>query len=247
MKLGIPKKEDITIYYTKNVVSDGKTKREQAKYTLNLSEDNPSFSSIKYDRTGSAWGNAKATINTTLGDPKIYLQGMGGANLGVKIKDETITELKEKYQKEKIGILSAKLRFYVDNTNDNSLSQPRTFTVATSQNKSDGSPLYNFLSDINVFANNGNYALVKPHNLGNKGAYYDIDVTNMLKNVVEKSAPNESLVVKLGNYLNSQKNLPAGYHRIVDNRIYSQQRVVLVGTNAGSTSGAKLIVDYSKK
>ena len=74
-----------------------------------------------------------------------------------------------------------------------------------------------------------------------------IDVTNMLKNVVEKSAPNESLVVKLGNYLNSQKNLPAGYHRIVDNRIYSQQRVVLVGTNADSTSGAKLIVDYSKK
>ena len=247
MKLGIPKKEDVTIYYTKNVVSDGKTKREQAKYTLKLSEDNPSFSSIKYDRTGSAWGNAKATINTTLGDPKIYLQGMGGANLGVKIKDETITELKEKYQKEKIGILSAKLRFYVDNTNDNSLSQPRTFTVATSQNKSDGTPLYNFLSDINVFANNGNYALVKSYNLGNKGAYYDIDVTNMLKNVVEKSAPNESLVVKLGNYLNSQKNLPAGYHRIVDNRIYSQQRVVLVGTNAGSTSGAKLIVDYSKK
>ncbi len=241
MKLAIPSSEDIVMYYKRNT-SATDTTRVQASLSFNLSSSNPSFSQIEYDRNGAAIQTALAASNPTTGDAKLYVQGMGGPNFGVTISKTTIEQLKELYKNEKIGIISAKLRFYSDEeTWNNSYEKPKSFTVMKKN-------LYDFLSDITAYSYNGVYKLVKAYDTSKNPAYYDIGITKTLKTQVEdEDTPQDiSLVMKLGDYL-TNSSTGAYYGQNVDSRIYSPQRIVLVGTDPGNVKRAQLLVTYVKK
>ena len=236
MKLSLPTSSDITMYYSNDAGKDN-------KFTFDISNANPSFSQIEFDRNGAAISSALASSNATTGDAKLYLQGMGGPNFGVKINDQTLAQLKTLYTNDKIGIISAKLRFYTDaSTWSNNYEKPSSFTVMQYKGKN----VYDFLADMSALSYASNYSLVKGFDLNKNPAYYDIDITQTIKNSVEKEDDNLPLIVKMGKYLSSSST-GALIGQNNDDRIYTPNRVVLVGTQAGHEKRAQLLVTYSKK
>lgn len=234
---------EITMYYKHDVTKDGTTKSTDAKFTFDLGNSNPSFSQITYNRAGTAIQSVLAGSNSTTGDAKLYAQGMGGPNFGAKIPESAITQLKDLYKNEKVGILSAKMRFYTDQSVwNNSLEKPKAFTAMEFKGKN----VYDFLTEMKVFGSLGNFQLVKSHDLDKNPAYYDITITQTLKDMVEKEETAKPFVMKVGSYLvNGQTS--AFYGANVDSRIYTPNRVVLVGTDAGNAKRAQLLVTYTKK
>lgn len=243
MKMNIPGATDITMYYKHDVTTDGTAKATPATFTFNISNANPSYSQITFDRAGAAVQSALAGANPITGDEKLYAQGMGGPNFGAKIPESAIAQLKELYKNDKIGILSAKMRFYTDTSVwNNSLEKPNDFTAIEFKGKN----VYDFLTDMKVFGSLGSFKLVKAFDLAKNSAYYDVSITQTLKDIVEKEETSKPFIMKVGSFLINQQTT-AFYGANVDSRIYTPNRVVLVGTNAGNAKRAQLLVTYTKK
>lgn len=236
MKLAVPTSSDITMYYSNDAGKDN-------KFTFDMSSTNASYSQIEFDRTGSAISGVLAGSNATTGDSKLYVQGMGGPNFGVKLPEQSISQLKTLYNDDKIGIISAKLRFYTDaSTWSNNYEKPTFFTVMQYKGKN----VYEFLKDMSALSLSANYNLVRGVDLTKNPAYYDVNITQTVKDIVEKEEQNLPLILKMGKYLSSaSSNALLGQNN--DDRVYTPNRVVLVGTEAGNEKRAQLVVTYSKK
>lgn len=247
MKLGL-KNSEIIMYYSYETTSNGTTKTENSKIDFKLDGSNACFSQIEYDRTGAEI--AQAGYNSTNGDAKLYVQGMGGNSFGVRISNQDINTLKGKFKNDKIGILSAKMRFYTDITSWNTkYAKPTSFTVMQDKEDNNGKTLYEFLTELSSLAYKPNFKLVKGENLSQNPAYYDITITETLKKIVESdNQQNYDFIVKLGQYITQPTSSGVSYLGAnVDNRLYAPQRVVLVGTDPSNAKRAQLLVTYTKK
>ena len=112
-----PNSMGLTLYYKKDQVDNGVTTRVVGDMNFDLGTSNTHFNQNTFIRTGTALASALAAGNTTLGDPKLFAQGMGGPGIGLRIPATTIAEVKNMYKNEKIGIISAKIRLYTDVAN----------------------------------------------------------------------------------------------------------------------------------
>ena len=241
MKMGIPTSTDVTMYYTHDDTAEaGKTK--QSTFNFDLSTSNPSYSLIDFNRSGTMVANALANSNSNTGDAKLFVQGMGGPSLGVKILDENLAQLKDLYKNDKIGIISAKIRFHTDtDVWNNLLEKPKSFTV----NQIKEVNVFDFLSDLTAFSYTSAFRLVRPNDIAKNSAYYDISLTQTIKDIVEKGETNKPLIINVGDYLIGSTGSYLGAN--VDNRIYTPNRLVLVGSDANNAKKAQLLVTYTKK
>lgn len=234
----LPNATTVKIYYKHDVTTDGKTEQKPAVYTLDLGADNTHFNQIQYQRP-SQYITAMANINTTNGDEKLYMQGMGGAGAVVKIPATTIAELKKLYKDKKVGVLSAKVRLYSDKSVwDNSYAKPSNFLVKYAN-------LNEFLADVSAFSGLNNFSLVKAYNLKDNPAYYDITITQTIKDIIEKEQMNRDLEINVGNYLLNAKGGLVGQK--YNSRAYAPERVVLIGSNTTNDKKAQLKITYAKK
>lgn len=234
----------LTLYYKNDKVDNGTTTRQAQTYALDMGATNIRFNQISYDRVGSSVATALAASNQETGDPKIFMQGMGGPGMGLRIPAETIAAIKQMYATEKIGIVSAKLRFYTDADNwSNSYSKPDYFTVRQKD-------VFTYLKDMEAFFGTGVYALVKAHDLDKNPAYYDIGITKTFKDIIEKEAPNKDFILNIGNYtVDMNGNLLGSYYNDSQNyntRSYAAERVVIVGTDPSNERRPKLRIIYGK-
>ena len=67
-----------TIYYKYDKTENSTVTRTSSSFTLNLGSSNVHFNQIQYNRSSSAFNDAISNINTTNGDARLYVQGMGG-------------------------------------------------------------------------------------------------------------------------------------------------------------------------
>ena len=89
-----PNEITATMYYKYDKTNtDNTITKTSSTYTLDLGTSNAHFSQISYNRP-SSYITAMGSINKVTGDPKIYLQGMGGPGAEMKIPDAVINELK---------------------------------------------------------------------------------------------------------------------------------------------------------
>ena len=234
----------LTLYYKNDKVENGETTRESHTYTMDLGSSNIRFNQIAYDRSGSQLATALASSNAETGDPKIFMQGMGGPGMGLRIPAETVAAIKDMYANEKIGIVSAKLRFYTDTDLwNNAYKKPDYFTVKQKD-------LYSYLVDMEAFFGTF-YNLVKPYDLDKNPAYYDIGITKTFKEVIEKEATNHDFILNVGNYTyDVNGNLLGSYYDDSQNyntRSYTPFRAVMVGTDPANERRPKLRIIYGKK
>lgn len=224
-----PNEVTMTMYYR----SGGKSNT----FSFDLGSSNVHFSQISYNRS-STFNTVMAGINSTNGDPLLYMQGMGGPGAGIKLNGAGVSDLKRLYKERGAAILSAKVRLYTDtNTWNNSYTKPVGFLVRK-QGETD------FITDLKTMLGNSNYSLVKAYSTNSNPSYYDIDITKTIKDIVEKEAEAKDLIVNIGEYLISNGNLVSEDY---NNNVSSPYRAVFVGTNAANNNRPKLMVTYVTK
>ena len=224
-----PNEVTMTMYYT----SGGKSNT----FSFDLGSSNVHFSQISYTRS-STYNAVMANINSTNGDPLLYMQGMGGPGAGIKLNGAGVSDLKRLYKERGAAILSAKVRLYTDiNTWNNSYTKPVGFLVRK-QGETD------FITDLKTMLGNSNYSLVKAYSTNSNPSYYDIDITKTIKDIVEKEAEAKDLIINIGEYLTSNGNLLSEDY---NNNVSSPYRAVFVGTNTANNNRPKLMVTYVTK
>ena len=224
-----PNEVTMTMYYA----SGGKSNT----FSFDLGSSNVHFSKISYTRS-STFNTVMTNINSTNGDPLLYMQGMGGPGAGIKLNGAGVSDLKRLYKERGAAILSAKVRLYTDtNTWNNSYTKPVGFLVRK-QGETD------FITDLKTMLGNSNYSLVKAYSTNSNPSYYDIDITKTIKDIVEKEAEAKDLIVNIGEYLTSNGNLLSEDY---NNNVSSPYRAVFVGTNTTNNNRPKLMVTYVTK
>lgn len=242
-----PNDATLVMYYKNDVTgTDGVVTRTKAETALDLGSSNVHFSQINNDRSGTPYETAMLNISTTNGDTSLYTQGMGGAGFGIKIPANTVLKLRERFKNEKIGIVSAKIRLYNDDISwNNSYKKPYNLLVQEKDT-------YGFLTDMTTLAATG-YNLIRTANLSTKDTYYDVGITQTLKNIVESETEPKDLIINVGSYLSdSSTGLLLGQK--YNTRAYTPYRVVLKGTDLNNTGeeitnskAAQLRLIFTKK
>ena len=240
-----PNAVEVNLYYKNDQKVDNVTKRKAQTLALNLGSSNVHYSKINYDRTGSP--SDLISGDEINGEPKLFLQGMGGSGAGFKIPETALNDLKTKFKNDKVGIISAKIRIYIDETAwNNKYTKPNYFVV---QQKG----LYSFLDDMSALSLTGKYNLVKKHNV-NSETYYDIGITQTLKDVIEKEKAYKDIIINVGNYTYDSTGslIGASYFssQNYNTRAYTPNRAVFVGgikADPSLKNAAKLLITYGQK
>lgn len=235
-----PANLSVIIYYKKDVTTGGSTTKQPSTFVLPMgSPQDVHIGQYAYNRTNTALANALSNTDTTNGDKKLFLQGMGGPSIGFRVPPATIALLKNKLQNEKIGIISAKVRMYTDKALwDNNYQKPGNFIFLEKDAKV-------FLAESSALFGAPGFFLVRPYDLDKNLAYYDFTITTTLKDIVEKETANKDFIIKMGSFLTDTNNLPLGYN--VTSRAYTPNRLVFVGTDASNAQRIQLNVIYGSK
>lgn len=245
----------LNLYYKKDKTVAGQDPtREAAVYAMELGVGNTHFSEITYNRVGSSL-EAFPAVDTISGAPRVYAQGMGGPGIGLKIPEQTIADIKKLYKDEKIGIVSANLRIYTDPTVwNNKYEKPQYFNVMLRKINADHSftNLLTFLKDMNTLAYSPAYNLVKANDLDKEQAYYDIGITQTLKDIIEKEEKPRHFALNVGNYTMDTSGTLMGvgnpdFAQNYNTRSYTPHRAVFIGSDPQNEKGARLMISYGKK
>jgi hypothetical protein len=169
-----PNDASITIYYKNDVTAaDGTVTKTKQETSLSLGSSNVHLSNVAYSRSSSYISGTKDAIDAeqvkkntglpiTNPSTKLYLQGMGGSSIGVRVP-RLITTLRNQYKNEKIAVVSAKIRLYNDSTDpewDNKYRKPSSLLVKERDTMS------RFLPDMTILS--AGYSLVRTNNLSTK-------------------------------------------------------------------------------
>lgn len=226
------------VYYKHDQTSNGTTHKVRANFTMYLGNGNVHIGQYDYFRTDSSVASALASSNSVTGDSKLFLQGMGGPSAGIRIPESVVAQLKEKFKKNKQSILGASIRLYIDPLWNNEYEKPETFVFLQKDVNA-------FLPEITTLGALLNYSMIKIKDASTESPYYDIVITQTLKNIVELEAANKDFILSAGNWrINSANNNFYGYQ--YDSRAYALDRTVLVGTDANSNKRVQLHITYAK-
>lgn len=249
-----PNDLQLIMYYKYDKTDNGTTTRPQTTLSFNLGGANAHLGLYEYNRTGSAVKNAVDNSNPDMGDARLFVQGMGGPSVIVKVEDKTINELKEKLITNKAGIVSAKIRIYLDPSTwkNTGSTEDRKFTLLNNTlnaGKIDYSKL-TFTSDLT----NGLGLYYYKENPG----YYDFVVTKTIKDLVEektekdangntKLITNKPLVITAGTFAANATGTLLGVRNTT--RAFDMNRIILTGVDKTNTNPKRiqLMVTYGTK
>lgn len=240
-----PNEMEIVMYYTNEKNDNGTITRPQSTFKLNLAGNvgNARFGQYQYDRSGSVWATASSAINEQEGNSKLYLQGMGGPSIRVKIPDETIATLKTLYVKDKAAIVSAKIRIFTDTQtwNNKYRRTANNFTILplTKDPVTGVLAPKSFISDLSA-----GFSWLKSYDLDKNPSYYDFTVTKTVKDIVEGTEDNKLLLIDFGQFISSGNSF-VGYK--YSSRAFATERAVFVGTDKNNANRIQLKVIYGTK
>ncbi|MDN5477521.1 MAG: DUF4270 domain-containing protein [Chryseobacterium sp.] len=237
---------ELIMYYTNEKNDNGTITRPQSTFKLLLTGGvgNARIGQYEYDRTNSAWATARQSINTTDGDDKLYLQGMGGPSVRVKIPDETINKLKTLYNNDKAAIMSASIRIFTDAAtwSNNYKRKANNFNlVPLAKNEKTGllEPT-GFTSDLTA-----GFGLMRSYDLDKNPSYYDFVVTKTVKDIVEGGKDNNILLINMGDFVLTTAGAYGGYK--FTSRSFATERAVFVGSDKNNAKRIQLKVTYGTK
>ncbi|UHO37540.1 DUF4270 family protein [Chryseobacterium capnotolerans] len=227
-----PNDTELIMYYKSDKTDNGTVTRSQSKLAFDLGGQNAHLGLYEYTRTAPV-ADAVANANTTNGDASLFIQGMGGPSVGLKIEKSTIESLKKVFNEKKAGIVGAKIRVFVDKdktfANAQSVAGDRKFVLLPNSSTDKDSDLKLTADMLKGFPM---YYYGKTTMESVEYEYYDFVVTQTLKDMVEKpevAAADNVLYLNLGAFV---KNPQGGiYGPKYTTRATDMNRVVLVGTD----------------
>lgn len=238
-----PSDISIIMYYKFDKDVNGTPTPTPASFSFPLGTDiSTRIGLYEYDRSGTLMQSALANTNPVTGDPKLYLQGMGGPSLGIKIPQSTVNDLKTIYKNDKAAIITAKIRLYTDVVQWNtSYGKPNALTVV----HKDGAKV-NMLKDLSVLGSAANFTLLRTYDLDKNPAYYDFTITKTVKDIIESDEVNQPVIVDVGSFL-TNSSTGNFYSPEYTSRPYTPNRMVLVGTDPGNPYRVQLKLIYGTK
>ncbi|MCD0480123.1 DUF4270 domain-containing protein [Chryseobacterium sp. LC2016-29] len=248
-----PNDMELIMYYKNDKLVDNVNTRPQTKYEFAVKGSNMHSAYYEYNRTGARI-NDFAFEDKTIGDKKLYAQGMGGYSIGIKFKKEEIDRLKKLYQDEKAAIISAKIRIYTDEIEwNNPYPKPgaQDFTIIQGNKKIVNGQVKETTEFTTDFTSLGAaFIPVRAYNTDKNPASYEFTVTRSLKDIVEstdtyKEYKDKYFKIDLAKFLQSASNPIAGYN--YTSRAFSMGRTVFVGSDSSSDKKIKLLVTYGTK
>jgi hypothetical protein len=241
-----PNDMELIMYYKYDKTEGGTTTRPQTTYSFALGSANTHIGQYEYVRANSAWSNAPIGDQNN-GVPKLFLQGMGGPSIGIKIPEETVTDLKKLYNTDKGAIISARIRLYTDPAWDNKYNKSTTFTFL--QKDKDSKTTTNFTSDLLNLSSIPGFTFYKAYDLDKNPSYYEFIVTKSVKEIIENPAPkdntNRYYRIDIGAFQSNADGTLAGYR--FNSRAYNTNRIVFVGSETSDANRVQLKVIYGKK
>ncbi|CAA7197371.1 DUF4270 family protein [Chryseobacterium potabilaquae] len=225
-----PNALEMIMYYKYDKIENGVNTRPQATYAFSLAAGNAHIGNYKYDRSGLT-GFPNVTGDTTVGDEKLFLQGMGGPSIGIKIPNEELDKLKKLYQDKKAAIVSAKIRMYTDGSWTNKYAKPSSFTIIQ-KDKDSGKDVSAFTTDLLNLVGANNFSLFKVYDTDKNPTYYEFTVTKSIKDLVEVTGvdnTNKLLKIDIGSFLSSSSGVLGGYQ--YTSRAFAVERAVFVGSS----------------
>lgn len=251
-----PNDLQLIMYYKYDKTDNGTTTRPQTTLSFNLGGANAHLGLYEYSRSGSSVAAALAASNPTEGDERLFVQGMGGPSVVVKIKDETIAKLKDIFVKDKAGIVSAKIRIYLDPSTwkNTGSTEDRRFTLLTNTLDANGKIDYKKLAFTSDLTNGLGlyYFKDKP-----EPGYYDFIVTKTVKDLVEgkketvdgteQPIVNKPLVITAGTFAANATGTLLGVRNTT--RAFDMNRIILTGVDKTNTNPKRiqLMVTYGTK
>lgn len=240
-----PNDMQLIMYYKNDKLVDNVNTRPQTKYEFAVKGSNMHSAYYEYDRTNTVMNNY-AFGNTTIGDKKLYAQGMGGNSIGIKFKKEEIDKLKQLYQNDKAAIISAKIRIYTDKSEwSNPYAKPTEFTIVQRDKDSSGKETTAFTTDYTSLG--ALFIPLRAYDLDKNPAYYDFTVTQSLKDIVESGAAynDKYFKIDLAKFVPNASGGTAGYNYTT--RAFSMGRTVFVGSDNSNENKIQLKVTYGTK
>ncbi|MCL8536959.1 DUF4270 domain-containing protein [Chryseobacterium gallinarum] len=235
---------ELIMYYKYDKTDNGVVTRPQTSLAFNLGAANAHIGQYEYNRTGSEVAEALKISSADNGDSKLYVQGMGGPSIGIKIPESTINALKDLYQKDKAGIVSAKIRLYVDPetwSNKHSVAGDRKFTILPADDKKgvDGELVSSaFTPDL--------LAGFTMYYYNKSPEYYDFVVTKTVKDIVETAAANKTLLINPGSFVKNSSGSLLGPKYTT--RAFDMNRTIFTGSlDKTNANRAQLRVIYATK
>lgn len=204
-------------------------------YQLNLGS--------RYNVLQSEIKNERGSINHTSQQTSdvLYLEGMGGSFGKLHINDEQLEELRTIAEKNKWAITDAYLRIYPKRETQ-ALPLPPHLYVYNYSEKS-------LLDDYRGSSLRESFSLFRDisKKYDDKKGYYELNITRLIKNIIEKNAKNPDLAIDVGNYYNpDQKVYYQPPHYWATNQIQNPYRLIAYGDDATDKS-LKLIIRYTEK
>lgn len=240
-----PNDMQLIMYYKNDKLVDNVNTRPQTKYEFAVKGSNMHSAYYEYDRTNTVMNNY-AFGNTTIGDKKLYAQGMGGNSIGVKFKKEEIDKLKQLYQNDKAAIISAKIRIYTDKSEwSNPYAKPTEFTIVQRDKDSGGKETTAFTTDYTSLG--ALFIPLRAYDLDKNPAYYDFTVTKSLKDIVESGAAynDKYFKIDIAKFAPNASGAFAGYNYTT--RAFSMGRTVFIGSDNSNENKIQLKVTYGTK
>lgn len=240
-----PNDMQLIMYYKNDKLVDNVNTRPQTKYEFAVKGSNMHSAYYEYDRTNTVMNNY-AFGNTTIGDKKLYAQGMGGNSIGIKFKKEEIDKLKQLYQNDKAAIISAKIRIYTDKSEwSNPYAKPTEFTIVQRDKDASGKETTAFTTDYTSLG--ALFIPLRAYDLDKNPAYYDFTVTQSLKDIVESGVVynDKYFKIDLAKFVPNASGATAGYNYTT--RAFSMGRTVFVGSDNSNENKIQLKVTYGTK
>ncbi|KQR92668.1 hypothetical protein ASG01_12285 [Chryseobacterium sp. Leaf180] len=237
-----PADMEIVLYYKNDKIEGTTNLRPQNTFKLALGTGNVHAGSYQYNRAGSQFPNyVSATPNTTTGDNKLFLQGMGGPSVGLKFPPATLDSLKLMYSQNKAAVINAKVRLYTDEiTWKNSYRKPNVLTIVETNNLTGKSGFTLDLKDYAAVV--PGFAYLRAYDLEKNPAYYDFIITKTVKSIIEEGNgyENKNLRIDIGDFIRSQNN-NALINWNLTTRPFAVERIQLVGSGNLPLTNAKRV------
>lgn len=233
-----PNQVEIKLYYK---YENDNGDMASSTFELPMGSGNVHIGQYAYNRNNSTVQTQLSSVNEIDGDFKLYLQGMGGPGAMIKIPASVIALLRDKFNTDKIGIIGAKVRVFVDKqTWDNDYPKPESYVFL----KNEATEL---LPEIASLSNVGTFKLIRAFGLNSSPTYYELTVTKTLKEAIEGSVADEDILLKLniGDFKLNQNAQIASYQDVTTP--YAPERVVLIGADSANDKRIKLQVTYALK
>lgn len=214
---------------------------------------NVQVAQFDHQNRSSQFVNSYENADTLNGAPRLYLAGMEGTKVHIKLNQDQLNEIRNNVQNNDWAIVGAELNLHMD---DSYGFRKAPYLFGWNSYKEGTKWLSKNFTDIMTFYNNyPNSVQFNPkYNYKDNNNLYTIRVTDYVKSIVERNETFDEgrIVLSMGNFLlspvSSFTSILNGADPFSNNRAFNAHRVVLHG-NATEQVDKKLRlkVYYTKK